>query len=262
MRITDLLAAPADVKALKKEQLGFYILEWMNDEEAASVRQGYGPYRTHQQNFLRGIEESYRDQDVTNAFSSAFRWVLQEDYIADSSRATEVGWYTLTAKGREVKGHEQWQSPRVAHDVAPGPAPNFSPVVADAALAAHLRVLWHEADLTYTGGAYLATEILLGAILEGTLLAKAQANQAAAKGATAAPKGRQLEGWSLANLIEVASELGWIHKTRGQFSAIVRDHRNFVHPLKASTTGADIDKGAAGIAWKVVVETLRDLGIS
>jgi len=165
--MTDLLPTASDVKPLSKEQLGFYILEWMNDENANALKQGYAAYRPHQQTFLRGIEEDYRDQDVSDAFSSAFRWLLQQDYLADASRATETGWYTLTAKGREVKSHDQWVESGVAHDIPPGPAPNFGPVTTDAALSAHLKVLWEEASLSYAGGAYLATVVMLGALLEG-----------------------------------------------------------------------------------------------
>lgn len=262
MRMTEILRTANDVKPLLKEKLAYYILEWWNAEEAENRRGGYSKFRVHQQTFLRDMHDAYRDDATVDAFSSAWQWLVERNYIAVAPGTGETLWHRLTEQGRKITSHKQWQPASAAHDSMPSGAPNFAAVVSDAALAAHLRVLWREADLTYNGGAYLATEILLGAILEGALLAKAQGNQAAARGATAAPKGRRIEQWSLANLIEVASEVGWIHKTRGQFSDIVRDHRNFVHPLKVSTTGSGIDKGAAGIAWKVVVETLRDLGIS
>lgn len=261
MRMTDLLPTANDNKALSKEQLGFYILEWMNDENANALKQGYAPYRAHSQNFLRDMEQSYRDEDVTNAFSSAFRWVLQEDYIADSSRATEAGWYTLTARGRAIKSHDQWVESGVAHDMPPGPAPNFSRVAADAALAAHLKVLWEEADLAYKGGAYLATVIMLGSLLEGAMLGKAQANLAAATIATKAPKDK-VERWPLVSLIEVASELHWIKKDRSDYSTTLRDYRNLVHPWKAASSGYSVDRGTANMSWQVVKETLRDLGVS
>jgi hypothetical protein len=266
VRMTQLLPTAAEVRALKKEQLGFCILEWLNDEEVASVRQGYGDYRVHQQNFLNGIQQSYRDNDAIDAFSGAWQWIIQEGYISVFP-SPDIGWYRLTPKGRQIKKHDQWKERGVVHDVPTGQAPNFGAAVPDARLSGHLEILWNEADLAYKGGAYLATVVMLGSLLEGVLLAKAQANQAAAQGATTAPKDsaarvRALDKWRLVNLIEVASELGWIQKTRADFSDIVRDYRNLVHPWKAATTGKNIDKGTAGIAWKVVVETLRDLGIS
>ena len=265
--MTDLLPTATDVKPLSKEQLGFYILEWMNDENANALKQGYAPYRAQKQNFLRDMEQSYRDEDVTNAFSSAFRWMLQEDYIADSSRATEADWYTLTAKGREVKSHEQWAKSGVAHDIPPGPAPSFGPVTTDAALSAHLKVLWEEASLSYVSGAYLATVVMLGALLEGALLATAQSNRPAAMAATNAPADKSgkvldVEDWRLAALIEVASDLSWVHKTRGDFSDVLRNYRNLVHPWKAARTPYKIDRGTANVSWQVVKETLRDLNVS
>ncbi len=265
MLIVELLATPQAVKALSTEELGFYVLEYLNANAAASTQ--YGAYKVHVKNFLCEANDAYRDDDAADAFSAAWRWLGEKDYIAESPTSPDAGWYRLTTKGRTVKSHEAWQEVAVDHDVSSARSPNFGPVVADAALCMHLKVLWGEADLAYKGGAYLATVVMLGSLLEGVLLGKAQGNQARAQTATTAPKDgtssvRQLDKWRLVNLIEVAAEVGWIHRTRGDFSDILRDYRNLVHPQKAATTGYNIDKGAAGIAWKVVVETLRDLGLS
>jgi hypothetical protein len=149
MRMLELLRNTADVRALGKEQLGFYILEWLNEEQHTSARQGYGSYKQHEQNFLRSIQESYGDADTVDAFSSAWKWLIQEDHIAVVPGNSDIGWYRLTTKGRQIKSHDQWQPSGVDRDLPPGPAPNFGAVVPHAALAAHLRVLWGEADLAY-----------------------------------------------------------------------------------------------------------------
>jgi hypothetical protein len=262
----DLLPTPAEVKALNQEQLGYYILEYLNGEEAELSHQ-YGPYKTHESNFLRAINECYRDDDVSDAFSGAWRWVIQQGYIAVVPGTVDVGWYRLTSKGREIKKHDQAPTSGVIRDVSPGVAPDFTPVAADPRLAAHLQVLWQEAAASYKAEAFLATVIMLGSLLEGALLGKAQANRAAAIGATKAPMDKtgkvlDLEKWRLVQLIEVASELHWIKKDRGDYSTTLRDYRNLVHPWKAASTGYSVDRGTANVSWQVVKETLRDLGIA
>jgi hypothetical protein len=88
------------------------------------------------------------------------------------------------------------------------------------------------------GGAWKSTVVLAGSILEAILydqLTADAATTARAIAASNAPRGRDLARgeWRLHDLIEVALELGQLPAARGDaIDIILRDYRNFVHPMK------------------------------
>lgn len=79
---------------------------------------------------------------------------------------------------------------------------------------------------------------MLGSLLEGPLLSRALKDPSAAYASKAAPrrKGKVIEDfrwWYLAQFIDVATELGWLHSNRGDFADVLREYRNLVHPYAA-----------------------------
>src|SRR5579862_5472485 len=115
--------------------------------------------------------------------------------------------------------------------------------------------------------AHISRPSLCSVLCSKALLATAQSNRPAAMAATNAPADKSgkvldVEDWRLAALIEVASDLSWVHKARGDFSDVLRNYRNLVHPWKAARTPYKIDRGTANVSWQVVKETLRDLNVS
>lgn len=142
--------------------------------------------------------------------------------------------------------------------------PDFTLISADTDFSDYLAQLWTEAMLCYSAGANIATIILLGSVLEGTLLAKIHSlpkqdsgSQSGQRAASSHPRSNA----TLSELIDVASARGWIHQTRYRFSDVLRNYRNFVHPERAYKAGHSLDRGAATICLQVVREVLRDLGI-
>lgn len=262
MLITKLVPSADAALSFSREELAGYILEHLNVEAAGAI----GDYGQNQRNYMNGIQDAYGDRHVTDRFASSWRWLIDQDYLAEDMRQSHPGWWRLTAKGRDVKRHDQITIPRVPREVNPGPAPDFMRLTSDRHLAKQMHVLWEEAVLCYRADAHLATVVMLGSLLEGALLGKASDNSAAANQAKDAPRDkngrvRALEQWRLFDFINVASEYGWIHKTRGDFVDVLRDYRNLVHPLKAKDVGFRIDKGTVAICWQVVTEVLRDLGM-
>ena len=79
---------------------------------------------------------------------------------------------------------------------------------------------------------------MAGSILEAVLsdlLIKNSANAVRAASAKVAPKNKKLAGgeWSLHDLIKVSVELALLPSDRaGAIDQLLRDYRNFVHPLK------------------------------
>lgn len=97
-----------------------------------------------------------------------------------------------------------------AETIASYPRPDFSRLVDDEDVRRILDARWDEAKKCFSAGAYLATIIALGSLLEGVLLSRAMKSPIQAKAAPAAPKRDQIPDWSLADLIRVAHECGWI----------------------------------------------------
>jgi len=152
--------------------------------------------------------------------------------------------------------------PRTATKKITYPAPDFAILVSDTALIGVLSNRWAEANLAFEAGAYLATVILLGSILEGVLLDKVEQNPALANGSPKSPKdklGKPLayRDWKLQHLIEVCHDCGWLKKGHKDFSHVVRDYRNFIHPNKERQEGITFDESICKIVWEIVSASLR-----
>jgi hypothetical protein len=132
-------------------------------------------------------------------------------------------------------------------------------------LAPLLTSRWHETDAALRGGAYLAALVMMGSLLEGALYAAVVADQAAASSSHAVPKDRvtgkprEISQWTLSDLINVAHECGWIQVDVRDFSHVVRDYRNLIHPAKQHQVGFVPDRDTCMICWEVVRAAMNDL---
>jgi hypothetical protein len=61
---------------------------------------------------------------------------------------------------------------------------------------------------------------------------------------------KDYQWWALNDFIEVAAELGWIHRTRTDFADTLRDYRNMVHPFNAFNRSYHVDEGTVSICWR------------
>ena len=139
--------------------------------------------------------------------------------------------------------------------------------ISDQELCGILRLRLDEAATCREHGASLAAVVLLGSVLEGALLDIAMRFPSAAMSASRAPKDKRdktlsIHEWSLARLIEVAHELGWIHADVRDFATALRSYRNLVHPNEQRRLGHTPDHDTVNICWNVVVAALNDLGSS
>jgi hypothetical protein len=114
--------------------------------------------------------------------------------------------------------------------------PDFPGLVSNADFARILSRRWEEANLTFKAGAWLATVVLLGSVLEGILLEKMFDNPEKANKATKRPKQKgdrkDIKDWTFKELIEVAVELRFISDIQSKLSTIIQEYRNFIHPNK------------------------------
>jgi hypothetical protein len=117
--------------------------------------------------------------------------------------------------------------------------PDFTKLTASIpGLKEELERRWHESQKCISVEAFTSAVILMGSILEGLLLARAQLSAGTAYQASGAPKDKSgralaLQDWSLSTLIEVAVEVGWLKSDRAKFSHALRQSRNVVHPWQA-----------------------------
>jgi hypothetical protein len=125
-------------------------------------------------------------------------------------------------------------------------------VVSDPALAAVIQQRLDEARLCHDCGAYIATVIMLGSLLEGVLVS-------AAGERLTGPPPKSLDRMGLQELIELAHREGWIQVDVKMGSELVRSYRNLVHPRAQVRMGGPPDSDTVDICWPVVNATLNDL---
>ncbi|MBW2186311.1 MAG: hypothetical protein JRG71_07890 [Deltaproteobacteria bacterium] len=122
----------------------------------------------------------------------------------------------------------------------------------------------NEARSALKAGAFLSVVFLCGSVLEGVLLGAAQSNPEKFNRASASPKTTQgkvklLHEWSLAQLIDVACEVGLLKLDVKKFSHGLRDFRNYIHPYEQLVSGFSPDQHTAKVCFHVLKAALASL---
>lgn len=135
----------------------------------------------------------------------------------------------------------------------------------DATIAPILDSRIREAMKCHDAGASLASIFMCGSVLEGILLNIALKNPAAFNQAKSSPKYKEtqkvkpFQDWTLANLIDVAHEVGLLRLDVKKFSHVVRDFRNFIHPYEQVASNFEPDKHTAEICLQVLRAAIAGL---
>ncbi len=141
--------------------------------------------------------------------------------------------------------------------------PDLALITEDSSLAEILKARWTESQQCIEARAYLAAVVMMGSLLEGALLAVIRDNTEASNRAASSPKvdrkPKPCNEWTLSELIVVAHECGWLKKDRRDFSDVLRDYRNIIHPRHQLQTKVNPDEGTTAICWEVVKATINDL---
>jgi hypothetical protein len=144
-------------------------------------------------------------------------------------------------------------------------APDFTKLTLSVpGLKEELKNRWREAQECIHINAYTAAVVMMGSVLEGLLLARAQTSITIAYQSNRAPKDRTgkalaLQDWTLSALIDVAADVGWIKTDRAKFSHALRESRNVVHPWNAVLNKTNFDKATCETSWLVLVSSSEDL---
>jgi hypothetical protein len=146
------------------------------------------------------------------------------------------------------------------------PPPDFSPLASDPAMQAILVRRWDECQRCLRAGAHLAATVMMGGLLEGLFVARA--NQLKDKGpmfrAKATPKDksgnpRPLPEWTLSSYIDVAEELEWITKPGKDVATVLREYRNYIHPAKERSHDVTVGEDDSLMFWEVAKSLTRQL---
>lgn len=123
----------------------------------------------------------------------------------------------------------------------------------------------YEAEACVRHDASLSAVIMIGSILEGILLGIASSHPRLFNQAHCAPKDengniRKFPDWTLNNLIDAASEIGFLKQDVKKFSHVVRDFRNYIHPYSQMSSGFTPDKQTAMICLQVLKAAINQIG--
>ena len=122
----------------------------------------------------------------------------------------------------------------------------------------------NEAHAALNAGAYLSVIFLCGSVLEAVLLGAAQQTPASFNQASSTPKRtdnspKRFPDWSLAQLIDVAYEVGVLKLDVKKFSHGLRDFRNYIHPYQQLVSGFTPDEHTAKVCFQVLKAALASL---
>lgn len=143
--------------------------------------------------------------------------------------------------------------------------PDYSYITENSSLGHILSERWNEAQKCIDNGLFLSALIMMGSMLEGTLLSLISNNPALANNLSSAPRNRQTEKpkkvyeWTLSEMIIVAHELKWLQTDVKDFSMVLRDYRNMVHPMHQVNLCFVPDRDTCSICWEVVRAAVNDL---
>ena len=142
--------------------------------------------------------------------------------------------------------------------------PNIQKLPIDSQVAPIVEARLNEARVALGAGAFLSVIFLCGSVLEAVLLGAAQQapatfNQAKATPTTASGSPKRFPEWSLAQLINVACEVGVLKLDIKKFSHGLRDFRNYIHPYQQLVSGFTPDEHTAKVCFQVLKAALASL---
>ena len=142
--------------------------------------------------------------------------------------------------------------------------PHIHKLPIDARVVPIVKARLDEARVALGAGAHLSVIFLCGSVLEGVLLGAARQAPAIFNQARATPKAadgspKRFYEWSLAQLIDVACEVGVLKLDVKKFSHGLRDFRNYIHPYQQLISGFAPDEHTAKVCFQVLKAALASL---
>jgi len=142
--------------------------------------------------------------------------------------------------------------------------PSIQKMPIDAQVVSLVEERLKEARVTLEAGAYLSVIFMCGSVLEAVLLGAAQRDPKTFNQANAAPKAtngspKPFHSWNLAQLINVACEVGVLKPDIKEFSHGLREFRNYIHPYQQMASRFAPDHHTAKVCFQVLKAALASL---
>ncbi len=145
--------------------------------------------------------------------------------------------------------------------------PEFAKLISDSKMIAILERRWAEIEECLNNSAPLSATVMMGGLLEAVLLAKINTfkdkrflfKQKSTPKDKKTGKAKSLSDWMLKDFIDVSSEAKIITKISAEFSRVVRDYRNYIHPERELIHGEVIVIEDAKLFWVVINDLLMQI---
>ncbi len=140
---------------------------------------------------------------------------------------------------------------------------DFTKLSRDIILANILNLRIEEIKICLKHNAPLSVIFLTGSVLEGVLLELASDNIEKFNKAPSSPKNKgkikEINTWTLFELITVSAELNYLGKDVKEFSHTLRDFRNYIHPRAQIVQNFNPDEDTAKICFQVMLAAINDI---
>lgn len=142
--------------------------------------------------------------------------------------------------------------------------PNIDNLPIEMQVVPIIKMRLEEARRALNAKAYLSVIFLCGSVLEAVLLGAAQKQGEHFNKASASPKDKEgnvkrFNEWSLAQLIDAASEVSLLKPDIKKFSHGLRDFRNYIHPYEQMVSGFSPDEHTAKVCFQVLKAALANV---
>ncbi len=226
----------------------------------------YRTFGTSKAKKLHAFRVSKPDQRVGTVLSE-----LLDSYVGDcvlNGRSQDSG---LLKKVRDITGRLNSQPSTPNSESTAGEfltreftIPNIQKLPIDTQVMSIVEARLDEARIALAANAHLSVIFLCGSVLEAVLLGAAQQAPARFNRANATPKAsdgapKRFHEWSLAQLIDVACEIGVLKLDIKKFSHGLRDFRNYIHPYEQLESGFTPGEHTAKVCFQVLKAALASL---
>lgn len=135
----------------------------------------------------------------------------------------------------------------------------------DSSISNIIQTRLNEIEICVSQEAHLAAVLLIGSVLEAILLNAATSNPESFNKAVSAPKDKdrkvkKFHDWTLNNYIDVASEIHILKEDVKQFSYVLRNFRNYIHPYQQMMSQFFPDKHTSLICFQVLKAAMYQIG--
>lgn len=227
----------------------------------------YQTYGTSKAKKMRAFWEQEPDAKVGQVLSEMFA-----SYEADCDLNGKEVDASLLEKARGIVARLLGKSPVAANTAQTADdflareftIPNIQKLPIEAQAVPIIESRLAEARTALGAGAHLSVIFLCGSVLEAVLLGSAQKQPALFNKASASPKSadggaKRFHEWSLAQLIDVACEIGVLKLDVKKFSHGLRDFRNYIHPYEQMVSGFAPDEHTAKVCFQVLKAALASV---